>query len=227
MRYTTLLFDLDHTLFDFDTSETEAFTAALTDAGINVGGGYHERFVSINTALWRQVEAGELTPNDVRVVRFERLFNEIGVDSDAQKVADDYLIGLGRYGDLYPGARNLLNELTQVASLALVSNGIGQVVRDKVERLDLDRYFDAIVISGEIGIAKPHPGFFDIAFDQLGHPDRATTLMIGDSLASDIQGGNNYGVDTCWYTPDTDAEPAHTPTFRVASLAEIPAIVKD
>jgi FMN phosphatase YigB (HAD superfamily) len=145
MRYTTLLFDLDHTLFDFDTSEAEAFTAALSDAGVEVGDRYHEQFVSINRALWRQVEAGELTPNDVRVVRFERLFGEAGVEADAHRVVDDYLVGLGAYGDLYPGARDLLDELSAVASLALVSNGIGQVVRDKVARLDVDRYFDASV----------------------------------------------------------------------------------
>ena len=226
MRYTTLLFDLDHTLFDFDTSETEAFTAALAGAGIKLGDGYHERFVSINRALWRRVEAGELTPNDVRVVRFERLFGEVGVDANAHRVADDYLIGLGAHGGLYPGARSLLDELSDVASLALVSNGIGQVVRDKVERLNLDRYFNAVVISGEIGIAKPHPGFFDVAFERLGHPDKSTTLMIGDSLASDITGGVDYGIDTCWYTPDTDTERTPTPTFRVKTLADIPAIVK-
>jgi len=226
MRYTTLLFDLDHTLFDFDTSEAEAFTAALAGTAIEATDGYHERFVSINRALWRRVEAGELTPNDVRVIRFERLFGEVGVEADAHQVADDYTNGLGRYGDLYPGARDLLDEVTEVASLALVSNGIGQVVRDKVSRLDLDRYFDAIVISGEVGIAKPHSGFFDIAFERLGHPDKATTLMIGDSLASDIQGGNDYGIDTCWYAPDTETEPTPAPTHRVESLTEIPAVVK-
>ena len=225
MRYTTLLFDLDHTLFDFDTSETEAFAAALAGAGIEVTDGYHERFVSINRALWRRVEAGELSPNDVRVVRFERLFGEVGVEANTHQVADDYLIGLGRYGDLYPGARDLLDELSSPASLALVSNGIGQVVRDKVSRLDLDRYFDAIVISGEVGTAKPHSGFFDIAFERLGHPDKATTLMIGDSLASDIKGGIDYGIDTCWYAPDTEAQPTPAPTHRVGSLAEIPAVV--
>jgi HAD superfamily hydrolase (TIGR01549 family) len=171
------------------------------------------------------VEAGELTPNDVRVIRFERLFDEIGVESDARRVASDYLIGLGAYGDLYPGARDLLEGLTKVASLALVSNGIGQVVRDKVRRLDLDRYFDAIVISGEVGVAKPHARIFDIAFERLGYPDKAATLMIGDSLASDIQGGADYGIDPCWYTPDIETTPTLTPTHRVGSLSAIPAIV--
>ncbi|MEN8235150.1 MAG: YjjG family noncanonical pyrimidine nucleotidase [Actinomycetota bacterium] len=226
MRYTTLLFDLDHTLFDFDTSETEAFCAALERAGVQVEDGYHELFVAINKALWVRVEAGEITPNDVRTVRFADLFERLGIDADAGAVGGDYLVGLGAHGDLYPGARELLDELSSVATLALVSNGIGQVVRDKVARLELGRYFDAIVVSGEIGIAKPHSGFFDIAFERLGHPDKATTLMIGDNLTSDIQGGVTYGLDTCWYAPNTQGEPAVVPTYRVESLTEIPGIVR-
>ena len=226
MRYTTLLFDLDHTLFDFDASETAAFSASLTRHGIDVRDGYHELFVTINKGLWGRVEAGEITPNDVRTVRFERLFADVGVEADAEVIADDYIIGLGRYGDLYPGALELLEQLSTEASLALVSNGIGRVVRDKVARLDLGGYFDAIVVSGEIGIAKPHTGFFDVAFGQLGHPDKAMTLMIGDNLTSDIQGGIAYGIDTCWYAPETQAEPAVTPTYRVESLGEVSAIAR-
>jgi YjjG family noncanonical pyrimidine nucleotidase len=226
MRYTTLLFDLDHTLFDFDASEVEAFAAALARAGVEVGDDDHDLFVTINAALWKRVEAGELSPNDVRVVRFEQLFSEVGVEADVHRVADDYLVGLGRYGDLFPGARDLLAGLSGEASLALVSNGIGQVVRDKVERLDLARYFDAIVISGEVGVAKPHSEFFDMAFERLGHPEKATTLMIGDSLASDIQGGYAYGIDTCWYAPKTQTEPTPAPTYRVRRLSEIPALVE-
>ena len=226
MRYTTLLFDLDYTLFDFDASETAAFSASLTRHGIGVQDGYHKLFVAINKGLWLRVEAGDITPNDVRTVRFERLFTDVGIETDAEAIADDYIIGLGRYGGLYPGARELLEQLSAEASLAIVSNGIGRVVQDKVARLDLEGYFDAIVVSGEIGVAKPHTGFFDIAFDQLGHPDKATTLMIGDNVASDIQGGIAYGIDTCWYAPNARAEPAVTPTYRVESLTEIPAIVR-
>ncbi|MEA2024487.1 MAG: YjjG family noncanonical pyrimidine nucleotidase [Actinomycetota bacterium] len=225
MRYTTLLFDLDHTLFDFDASEAAAFDAALTDHGIEVRDGYHELFVTINKALWVKVEAGEITPNDVRNVRFERLFADVGVRADAEAIGHDYLIGLGAFGDLYPGARELLEDLSADSSLALVSNGIGQVVRDKVARLDLDGYFDAIVVSGEIGIAKPHTGFFDVAFDQLGHPDKATTLMIGDNAASDIAGGIRYGLDTCWYAPSSTEESVE-PTYQVEHLSDILDVVR-
>lgn len=225
MRYTTLLFDLDHTLFDFDASETAAFSAALYQAGVDVEDGYHERFVTINKALWVRVEAGEITPDDVRTVRFEQLFAEMGVEANARAIADDYTAGLGAYGELYPGARELLKEMAAQVTLALVSNGIGQVVRDKVARLDLDPYFDAIVVSGEIGIAKPHAGFFDVAFERLDHPDKETTLMIGDSLTSDIAGGINYGIDTCWYVPSPSPTASVTATYRVHSLEEIPPIV--
>ncbi len=226
MRYTTLLFDLDHTLFDFDASETAAFSAALHHAGIDVEDGFHGRFVTINKALWVRVEAGEITPDDVRTVRFEQLFAEAGVEADARAIADDYTVGLGAHGGLYPGARELLEELESQTTLALVSNGIGQVVRDKVARLDLDPYFDAIVVSGEIGIAKPHAGFFDVAFERLGHPDKEMTLMIGDSLTSDIAGGINYGIDTCWYAPNPSPTRSATATYRVGSLEEIPPIVR-
>lgn len=226
MRYTTILFDLDHTLFDFDTSETKAFRAALEQNGVHLVDGLHGLFVNINKALWVRVEAGEITPNDVRTVRFEQLFEQTGIEADARTIADDYIDGLGAFGDLYPGARELLEELSSQATLALVSNGIGVVVRTKVERLDLERYFNAIVVSGEVGIAKPHGRFFDIAFEQLAHPDKAATLMIGDNLASDIAGGINYGIDTCWYAPNTRAEPSVTPTHRVDTLQEIPPLVR-
>ena len=107
----------------------------------------------------------------------------------------------------------------------LLSNGIGEVARAKITRLDLDRYFDAIVVSGEVGVAKPHGAIFDIVFERLGHPDKATTLMIGDSLTSDIRGGIDYGIDTCWYAPGASADASSGATYRVARLDEIPAVV--
>jgi HAD superfamily hydrolase (TIGR01509 family) len=113
---------------------------------------------------------------------------------------------------------------TRHATLALVSNGIGAVARAKVARLELDRYFAAIVISGEVGTAKPDAGIFDIVFDQLGNPDKATALMIGDSLTSDIAGGINYGIDTCWYAPVAPETASSEATSRVGTFEEIPSV---
>ena len=225
MRYTTILFDLDHTLFDFDASEAAAFASTLEKAGISSPNGHYETFAAINVELWAEVELGELTPNEVRTLRFEQLLERTAINADSAVMADDYVYGLGTFGNLFPGARDLLEALSPVATLALVSNGIGEVQRARIARLGLERYFDAIVISGEVGTAKPGIDIFHIVFEGLHHPDRATTLMIGDSLTSDIAGGINYGIDTCWYTPGGATDATTRATYRISSLDEIPPIV--
>jgi YjjG family noncanonical pyrimidine nucleotidase len=225
MRYTTLLFDLDHTLFDFDSSEAAAFASTLARAGVVSPNGHAGTFSEINVALWAEVESGNLTPNEVRILRFEQLVDRTAIDADPAVMADDYVAGLGAFGDLFPGARDLLEELSPDAELALISNGIGEVQRTRIARLGLERYFAAIVISGEVGTAKPGTEIFDIVFDHLGTPDKQSTLMIGDSLTSDITGGINYGIDTCWYTPNGATDAPTSGTYRVSSLDEIPPIV--
>jgi len=225
MRYTTLIFDLDHTLFDFDASVDAAFAATLSRAGVERPDEHREAFTGINRELWSRVERGELTPDRVGTLRFEQLIDRFGLDADPQAMADDYITGLGANGDLLPGARDLLDRLAPQTTLALLSNGIGTVARAKVARLDLDRYFDAIVISGEVGVSKPHTRIFDIVFERLGEPEKSTTLMIGDSLTSDIAGGTAYGIDTCWYAPEGDGPLPDEVTYRVRRLEDIPAIV--
>ena len=132
---------------------------------------------------------------------------------------------MGANGNLYPGAIDVLESLTEVASLALVTNGIGEVQRARLARLDLERYFDAVVISGEVGVAKPGPEIYDLVFKELGEPDKASTLMIGDSLSSDMAGGINYGIGTCWYAAHSDAETPADVDHRITSLDELLPIV--
>jgi YjjG family noncanonical pyrimidine nucleotidase len=199
--YTTLLFDLDHTLLDSDTSEDLAFEAALRGAGVEDPARHRADYDRINRAMWAAVEEGTLTPNHVRTARFEQLLAATGLDVDPAVLAEEFVAGLGRYGDLYPSAREVLDALAERASLALVTNGLSEVQRTRIGRLDLGQYFDAVVISAEVGVAKPAPGIFDLAFAALGEPVKETTLMVGDSLTSDIRGGVDYGIATCWYNP--------------------------
>jgi len=225
MRYTTLLFDLDHTLFDFDASEAAAFSKTFADAGINDADRFRNAFAAINTALWLDVERGALSPDEVNPLRFQKLIDQSGLDADPLVLADDYIVGLGAEGDLFPDARKVLEDLAEDSTLAIVSNGIAQVQRDKIARLGLDQYFRSIVISGEVGSSKPGTGIFDIVFDQLEHPDKTTALMIGDSLTSDIQGGINYGIDTAWYAPNAPLTTQSDATYRIRDLNEIVTIV--
>jgi 2-haloacid dehalogenase len=225
MRYTTLLFDLDYTLIDGHASEAAAFEYTLSRAGADSPADYLTPYVEINTALWAAVEGGEITPNDVRTERFAQLIAATDLEADPQAMGDDFVYGMGANGDLYPGTIETLDSLARVATLALVTNGIGEVQRARLARLDLDKYFDAIVISGEVGVAKPGPEIYDLTFEKLGHPDKATTLMIGDSLSSDMAGGISYNIGTCWYAAHTDVIPDLAIDHRINSLDELLPIV--
>ena len=234
MRYTTLLFDLDHTLLDSDESERLAYQHTMATIGLADPDDHFARYVAINREMWIAVEAGDLRPAEVRHRRFERFVDELDLDADPDAMADAFVFGLGQFGDLYPGARAVLEELAGTTTLAMITNGLTYVQRTRIERLDLADYFHTVIISEEVGVTKPRPEIFDRAFEGLGAPDRAGVLMIGDSLTSDMAGGRNAGLDTCWYNPhghqaDARGAPGAGPgddgvTHEIADLGEIPDI---
>ena len=202
MRYTTIFLDLDHTLFDSDSSEATAFAQTMVAAGTAEPECYSTAYQKINLELWAAVERGEINPQQVRTRRFERLVAEQKIDADPLQMADDFVAGLGANGNLYDGAREVIERLSGQASLALVTNGLSEVQRARIDRLGIVEYFDAIVISAEVGAAKPSAEIFDIVFEALDFPTKESALIVGDSLTSDMQGGANYGIATCWYNPN-------------------------
>ncbi|MDA0705072.1 MAG: YjjG family noncanonical pyrimidine nucleotidase [Proteobacteria bacterium] len=226
MPYTTILIDLDHTIFDSDTSETTAFQQTLLAAGIEDFARYAPAYREINLGLWAAVERHELTPQQVRILRFEQLVATQQLAADPIRMAEDYVLALGANGELYDGAREVLEALSRQALLALVTNGLSEVQRARIERLGIGDYFDAIAISAEIGAAKPGTKIFDIVFADLGKPARASAIMVGDNLSADIQGGANYGIASCWYNPHGRvAGPAVRPSHEIATLHELLALV--
>lgn len=222
MAYTAVLFDLDHTLLDSNSSEALAFDATMRSIGVENPGSHLSTYQRLNTALWKRVEQGELSPNEVKTLRFSQLLAELGIDADPTPVAEHYLIGLGSHGELFPGALHMLETVSSFARLALITNGIGSVQRHRIERLGLIEHFPTIAISGELGMSKPGAAIFEHIFAQIGPIDRATTVIVGDSLSSDIAGGHNAGIDTCWYNPVIASAQSIAPTFEVHSLDELP-----
>jgi YjjG family noncanonical pyrimidine nucleotidase len=226
MPYTTVLFDLDHTLLDSDASESAAFAGTMRMAGVSDPQPLFDTYRRINLAMWAQVEAGTMLADDVRRQRFEEFNRVTGIDADPHEMAEVFVRELGDNGDLYPDARETLERLTAIVSLALVTNGISAVQRARVSRLGLDRYFDAIVVSSEVAAAKPGKAIFDIAFERLGRPDRQSTVIIGDSLSSDMAGGRGYGIATCWYNPTgREAEPGTHLDHIVSDFDQVVDIV--
>lgn len=201
MPYSTVLLDLDHTLLDSDESEADAFAHTMRLAGVADHEPLLDTYRRINLAMWEQVESGTLAANDVRTKRFEEFNRLVGVDADPTLMGEAFVEGLGASGGLYPGARDLLEAVGATAVLGMVTNGISDVQRARIARLGIERFFDAIVISSEVAASKPGAAIFDIAFERLGRPDRSSTVMVGDSLTSDMAGGHAYGIATCWYNP--------------------------
>ena len=236
MRYSTLLFDLDLTLFDFAESERLAFAACADAAGLPSSPEVFDRYKVINGRLWSAVERGELAPADAGRLRFDQLLDEFASPTSASDITAEALgelfqTGLGAHGELYAGAAELLDVVKTRSELGLVTNGLTAVQRAKVARLDLDRWFDPIVISDEVGLAKPDPAIFELTFAELdrvhGARDRrAGTVMVGDSLTSDMAGAHAAGIATCWFNPAQNPRPAGVDvTYEIASLGELVSVL--
>jgi len=222
MFYSWLLFDADGTLFDYDTAESKALAATFHDSGIPYTIDYANTYRQINAQMWSDFEQGKISQEALRSERFGRLFQALNIEADPVAFSDTYLINLSNAADLIDGALELLQALHGNHKLLLITNGIPIVQRTRLAISPIQHYFDAIIISGEIGIAKPHPAIFDAAFHAMNHPPKQETLIIGDSLTSDIQGGLNYGIDTCWYNPNNQlSDNGIIATYEIQILSQL------
>ena len=185
-RYPVVLFDLDNTLSDFSWSEREALPGVLEQFGIDcsgeAAGRYLATFKQLAAPLWHQLEQGELTLDTLNDERFRLLIEATGIDVDPALLAPAYLGWLSRSGGLLPGARELLDELHGEVRLGVVTNGYWAVQRPRLANFDLEKYFEAVVISSEIGHAKPSVDFFAVAFELLGDPDPRSVLVVAWSV---------------------------------------------
>ena len=230
MGYAWILFDADGTLFDFDSAQRGAVEATFRDCGAAYDPGYERIYARANEQTWLEFERGEISQQELRTRRFERMFEEIGLDADPQPYSERFLLNLATNVDLLDGAEQLLEDLHGSVRMLLITNGLAEVQRPRLSRSSIARYFEHVVISGEVGHAKPHPAIFEHAFECMGQPDKSEGLIVGDSLTSDIRGGCNYGIDTCWFNPDGIERPDHAADLdirhEVRSLDEIVRIAR-
>lgn len=196
-----VLLDLDDTILDFGRAEAAAIRQAFAELGIDAGEKTVARYSEINKAHWEMLERGELTRAQVLVGRFRALFREMGVSVSpelAQKKYEGYL-SVGHY--FMPGAEELLQTLYGRDRLFLLSNGNASVQAGRLASAGISGYFEKIFISENVGFNKPSVQFFEACFREIPDFRRERAIMIGDSLSSDILGGINAGVKTCWYNP--------------------------
>ncbi len=219
MPYHWLLFDADNTLFDFDRSMRQALQDAMEAAGITFRQDFHPIYEAINTQCWSDFEHGKISKAELRTRRFELFFEAIQIELDTERFAAEYLFLLSQITFLIDGADVLLESLHQEFKLGLVTNGLTEVQRPRLAKSGIQEYFDIVVVSDEIGHAKPHAGFFDYAFQQMRQPPKQEVMIIGDNLHADIRGGLDYGIHTCWYNPQQLENDLNVqPTYQIKEL---------
>lgn len=224
--YTTIIFDIDDTLMDFALSEHAALQNTFND--FEMPNGFidmHDSYRAISKVLWHDLEQGNIALRELGVERFRRLFLEHQTDKDPLDFSSTYLNYLGKEAHLMAGALEVLEQLSH-CQLVIMTNGFGDVQKSRLHNSALTDHFDHIVISEEAGYQKPNPGMFDYAFSKIGNAAKSKTIIVGDSLTSDIQGGINYGIDTVWFNPKgKNNESAIQPTYEIKDLLEIIDIV--
>ena len=226
MPYSIALFDADNTLLDFTRAEHDAICACLAARGLDNSEETVSVYSAINDGHWKRLERGETTRDRLKVERFADFFATVGYNGDPVQMARDYESTLGKQTHLLEGALELIQGLYGKCRLYIVTNGITAVQKNRFGACPLAPYFEHCFISEQMGCAKPEKRFFDGVAAAIPDFDPKEAIVIGDSLSSDIQGGINAGLDTCWYNPKGKNAPAHMPiTYTVRDLAEIREIL--
>ena len=225
MRYQYLLIDNDNTLMDFNAAEAKALVDVLRAHGLPTDETTIHTYHEINDALWKALERGETTQPKLKVERFRQLLTVLDRhDVDASVIAAEYAAGLGNHADLLPGAEEFMHAVHGKMKIALVSNGVSAIQRSRLAKCPLTPLFDAIVISEEVGAAKPDPRLLEVALEQLGCTDKSQAVMMGDSASADIPAAINAGVDSIFFA--LKGKPCAQATYSVLTHAEALSILE-
>ena len=226
--YKTILLDIDNTLFDYLKAENYAVRTTFEDFGFftSVSESKFEEvkkeYRNINDLLWEKLEKGEITSSKLKIERFRILFEKINLSYSSEEFSKQYLKRLGEGAFLFDGAEELCRYLHGKYKLGIITNGMKEVQYSRVENSAIGKYIDKIIVSDDIGISKPNAGIFEYALKKLGIEDKKESIMVGDSLSADIQGGINFGIDTCWVNLQKEySDGKIKPKYTVTSLEEI------
>lgn len=230
MKYDILLFDADNTILDFDKSEEQALRLAFEQCCLHYDDNVLEVYRRNNIKQWQLFERGIITDkSEVLSSRFVETFKELGIDIDSKRTADLYEEFLHNGFYVINNAEYVLQKLQQLkCRLYLVSNGVLSIQNSRMRGSGMDKYFLRRFVSEEVGYPKPRKEYFDYCFKHIDKFERSRALIIGDSLTSDIQGGINAGIDTCWYNPKHIVNASFVmATYEINDLEQLFTIVGD
>lgn len=222
-----LFIDLDDTILDFQKAEHVALSKTLKSFGLEPTEEVLKRYNLINKAHWEALERKELTREQVLVGRFQVLFEEMGIQVDPVTVARAYESNLSVGHWFLPGAEEAVASLSKKYKLYLASNGTAKVQAGRLASANISRYFEEVFVSQELGANKPSVEYFEKCFARIPGFDKSKAIMVGDSLTSDILGGQNAGIATCWVNPNHKAGRADIRVdYEIEALSQLESLLE-
>ena len=228
-KYTTLLFDADETLLDFDRDETDALSKILDECGIAKNKETVATYKEINVGLWKALERGEIDKPRLKQIRFRLFFDKIGYTptEDPFIINERYLSYLGEGGNLIAGVKELISELhSDGYRLYIVTNGIEKTQKRRLTKAGIYPFFKEIFVSETIGHQKPKKEYFDYVLNHIDETDKGKVLLIGDSLTSDIKGAIGAGITCAWLRHNSNADSGELkPDYIIDNIAQLKNIL--
>jgi len=221
-----LFLDLDDTILDFHKAERIAISKTVREFGVEPTEEILNLYHGINKWHWEQLELGRLTRAEVLVNRFGVLFEKLGKEVDAPKCAKTYEHNLSQGHWFLPGAEEAVDALSKKYRLFLASNGTAVVQKGRMTSANLYRFFEQVFVSQEIGYNKPSKEYFEVCFARIPGFDKEKTVMVGDSLSSDIWGGINAGIKTVWVNPGHKSCGDTKPDHEIECLSQLEALLE-
>lgn len=223
--YTSLFLDLDNTLFDFNMAESVSIRKVLKKHNLPFDDFAVNTYSNINRTFWKKFEKGEIEKKEIFEGRFKALLNEFKLSGDTKEISIDYFTELSESYYTVEGTFDILNYLkSNEYKLYATTNGISLTQFKRIKGSGLDAYFDGVFVSEDAHHQKPEKEYFDYVINHIPEKNKSRILIIGDSQSSDILGGINSGIDTCWYNPNF-LEPSYNSKFVIHSLKELKEIL--
>lgn len=227
-EFTTILWDVDGTLLDFTYSQRLALKQCCRTVGKKLTEEMIQRYSEINDMYWKQLELGEITKKELLTARFITWFEEFGMqDVDVESFRKEYQEGLGNIYSFIDDSLTICKSLHGRVKQYVITNGVTSTQKSKLRLSGLAEIMDGLFISEEIGTPKPQKEFFDYCLEQVAEKDKSKILIVGDSLSSDIKGGVQAGIPTCWYRSDeAENHTEYVPDYEINDLHRIYDILK-
>ncbi|MDC5839445.1 pyrimidine 5'-nucleotidase [Vibrio europaeus] len=222
MKYDWILFDADETLFHFDAFK--GMQLMFSRKGIDFTQGDFEHYQKINKPLWVDYQNGAITAHQLKHTRFKEWADKL--ETTTSELNSSFLEAMADICTVLPGAKELMEAIHGNARMGIITNGFTDLQAIRLEKTGMSQYFEHVIISEEVGVAKPDTAIFSHALEKMGMPCKSKVLMVGDNQHSDILGGLNFGIETCWLNSNgMEQDHSISPHYTVSSLHQLKEIL--